>query len=180
MLSIFFGYDEDAVLSVDTYFNNTYEEEWLGDPFVKRIIKMVDDSDVQDRQCILSPVLGQIPPERLSGGAKTLVLMYKEDDFYPDLIVCGSNCENLILDMAQHKDISCSLSGYDISFKNLGNVEYPVPVKCVNDGSLMKSHDEFVLKMLEYVGKNSGSTADSGEQTVLTNSERLETGEKLV
>ena len=96
MLSIFIGYDEDAILSVDTYFNNTYEDEWLDDPFVRTIIRKVDGSDVQDRQCILSPVLGQIPPERLSGGAKTLILMYKEDDFYADLIVCGFNCESLI------------------------------------------------------------------------------------
>lgn len=153
MLSIFFGYDEDAVLSVDTYFNNTYEEEWLDDPFVGRIIKTVDGSDVQDRQCILSPVLGQIPPERLSGGAKALILMYKEDDFYVDLIVCGANCESLILDMTQSRDISCSLSGYDISFKNLGDAEHSVPVKCVNDGTLMKTHDEFVMKMLEYAGE---------------------------
>ena len=152
MLSIFFGYDENAVLSVDTYFNNTYDEAWLDDPFVREIIMTVDASEVQGRQCILSGVLGQIPPERLSGGAKALILMYEEEDFYTDLIVCGTNCESLILDMAQQKDISCSLSGYDISFEKLGDTEHSVPVRCENDGSLMKTHDEFVMKMLEYAG----------------------------
>lgn len=152
MLSIFFGYDENAVLSVDTYFNNTYDEEWLDDPFVREIIKTVDGSEVQGRQCILSEVLGQIPPERLSGGAKALILMYKEEGFYTDLIVCGANCESLILEIAQKKDISCSLSGYDISFIQLGDAEHSLPVRCTNDGSLMKTHDEFVLKMLEYAG----------------------------
>ena len=152
MLNIYFGYDEDAILSVDTYFNNTYDEEWFDDPFVREIVKTVDHSEVQDRQCILSEVLGQIPPERLSGGAKALILMYKEEDFYTDLIVFGANCEKLILDIAQQKDINCSLSGYDISFENLGDEEHTVPIRCVNDGSLMKSHDEFILKMLEYAG----------------------------
>ena len=152
MLSIFFGYDENAVLSVDTYFNNTYDEAWLDDPFVKEIIRVVDGSEVQDRQCIMSDVLGQIPPERLSGGTKALILMYEEECFYTDLIVCGANCESLILDMAQKKDISCSLSGYDVSFKNLGDAEHSVPIRCENDGSLMKTHNEFVLKMLEYAG----------------------------
>ena len=152
MLSIFFGYDENAVLSVDTYFNNTYDEAWLDDPFVREIIRTVDHSEVQDRQCILSDVLGQIPPERLSGGAKALILMYEEVGFFTDLIVCGANCESLILDMAQKKDISCSLSGYDISFKGLGDREHPVPIRCENDGSLMKTHDEFVMKMLEFAG----------------------------
>ena len=154
MLNIFFGYDKDAILSVDTYFNNTYEEVWFDDPFVRKIIHVVDHSEVQDRLCILSPVLGQIPPERLSGGAKTLILLHEEDGFYTDLIVCGANCEDLILDIAERKDISCALSGYDISFDHLGDDDHPAPVRCENDGSLLKNHEEFVLKMLEFVGKN--------------------------
>ena len=153
MLSIFFGYDKDAILNVDTYFNNTYDEAYFDDPFVRKIISTVDHSEVQDRQCILSPVLGQIPPERLSGGAKALILMYEEDDFYTDLIVCGRNCEKLILDIAEKKSIKCSLSGYDISFDNLGDNDHPTPVRCENDGSLLRNHEEFVLKMLELVGK---------------------------
>ena len=99
MLKIYFGYDENAVLSVDTYFNNTYEDEWFDDAFVKKIVKVVDDSEVRDRQLIVSPVLGQIPPERLSGGAKALILLYETNNFYTDLIVCGSNCEDLLLDI---------------------------------------------------------------------------------
>lgn len=153
MLSIFFGYDKDAILNVDTYFNNTYDEAYFDDPFVRMIISKVDHSEVQDRQCILSPVLGQIPPERLSGGAKALILMYEEDDFYTDLIVCGRNCEKLILDIAEKKSIKCSLSGYDISFDDLGDMAHPTPVRCENDGSLLRNHEEFVLKMLELVGK---------------------------
>ena len=163
MLSILFGYDEDAVLSVDTYFNNTYDEAWLDDPFVREIIRTVDHSEVQDRQCILSEVLGQIPPERLSGGAKALILMYEEEGFYTDLIVCGTNCERLILDIGQQKDISCSLSGYDISFDDLGDAEHSVPVRCLNDGSLMKTHEEFILKMLDYAGQI-GDGSDSAAQ----------------
>lgn len=143
MLSIFFGYDEEAVLSVDTYFNNTYDEEWFDDSFVREIVKTVDDSDVMDRHCIFSSVLGQIPPERLSGGAKALIQMYKEDDFYTDLIVFGRNCEDFILDIAEKKDITCSLSGYDISFESLGDERHPTPIKCLNDGSLLRNSEEF-------------------------------------
>ena len=168
MLSVFFGYDAEAILNVDTYFNNTYDDEWLDDDFVKKIIHVVDHSEVQDRQCILSPVLGQIPPERLSGGAKALILMNKEDDFYTDLIVCGGNCERLILDIAEKKDISCCLSGYDISFDDLGNDEHPTPDRCINDGSMLQNHKEFVLKMIDLVGKNTANLMDNnhskGEQ----------------
>jgi len=30
--------------------------------------------------------------------------------------------------------------------------EHPVSIRCENDGSLMKTHDEFVMKMLEFAG----------------------------
>ena len=152
MLSIYFGFDYNAILSVDTYFNNTYDEAWFDDMFVRKTVSIVDGSEVRDRQCIFSPVLGQIPPERLSGGAKAVILLYKDADFYTDLIVCGGNCEDLILEIAQEKDISCCLSGYDVSFDSLGNAGYLTPIKCENDGSLLRNHKEFVLKMLEFAG----------------------------
>lgn len=57
------------------------------------MIKDVDDSDVLSRECIKSPVLGQIPPERLSGGVKTLLLMLNEPDKIFNAFVCGDNCE---------------------------------------------------------------------------------------
>lgn len=149
MLKLFFGYDRNAILNVDTFFNNTYEEEWIIDPFVSKIIKSVDGSQVKDKVCIISPVLGQIPPEKLSGGVKALILMDKYDDFYTDLIVFGSNCEDFILEIAQKKDICASLSGYDISFKNLGN-KYKVPIECANDNTLLYTHEDFIQKMLSF------------------------------
>ena len=80
MVSVFFGLDMDALIDVDVYFNNVFEYEWLDDPFVKEMIRDVDNSIVLSNQCIQSPVLGQIPPERLSGGVKTCIMLYKMDD----------------------------------------------------------------------------------------------------
>lgn len=57
------------------------------------MIKDVDDSDVLSGECIKSPVLGQIPPECLSGGVKTLLLMLNEPDKIFNAFVCGDNCE---------------------------------------------------------------------------------------
>ncbi len=47
MLSIFFGYDKDAILNVDTYFNNTYDETYFDDPFVRKSISTVDHSELR-------------------------------------------------------------------------------------------------------------------------------------
>ena len=151
MLEIYFGYDKEAILSVDTFFNNTYEDEWLDDAFVRKMVKAVDGSTVESQHCIMSPVLGQIPPERLSGGVKALICLYELDDFYVDLIVCGRNCEEFILDIARQKDVKCSLSGYDIIFEGLNQ-----PVRCLNDDSIMETQKEFTDKKLRYVGGRCG------------------------
>ncbi len=95
---------------------------------------------------IISPVLGPIPPERLSGAVKALICMYKSDA-YIDLIVCGPNCEKWILEITQNKDIIVGMSGYDITFENM-NIE----AICLNDQSNITNYVDWILKMNEFVG----------------------------
>lgn len=61
MLTIIYGDVEDSVYNTSVYFKNTYEPEWLDSELAKMMIKDVDDSEVLSRECINSPVLGQIP-----------------------------------------------------------------------------------------------------------------------
>ena len=75
MLKIFFGEMENAIYTPSIYFNNQYEDEWLEEDLAKAMIEDVDQSKVVSSHLIESPVLGPIPPERLSGGVKTLLLM---------------------------------------------------------------------------------------------------------
>ncbi len=147
MLYIYFGYDEEAILSIDTYFNNVYDEEWFEDAFVREMVEDVDGVRVLDKLCIESPVLGQIPPERISGGAKALVLMYMLDGFYVDLIVCGHNCEKWIQAISQKKDIKASLSGFDLSFEKENIV-----AKCLNDNTMIYGYEEWAMKMITCMG----------------------------
>ena len=72
MLTIIYGDVENSIYNTSIYFKNTYEPEWIESELAKKIIKDVDDSDVLSGECINSPVLGQIPPERLSGGVKKI------------------------------------------------------------------------------------------------------------
>ena len=70
MLKIYYG-DLEAdnyIFNPDVFFNNSYEEEWITDPFSVQMIKDVDKSDVLGPKVIDSPFLGSIPVERLSGG----------------------------------------------------------------------------------------------------------------
>lgn len=86
MLSIIFNRgskdieDANYVFSPDTYFKYNFEEEWFEDELVKEMVQDVDGSVVISAHAIDSPVLGLIAPERLSGGVKALIIMYKEPE----------------------------------------------------------------------------------------------------
>lgn len=78
MLKIIYGDVPSSIYNTSVYFKNTYEPEWLETDLAKAIIRDVDRSEVLSGECINSPVFGQIPPERLSGGTKTLLLVFNE------------------------------------------------------------------------------------------------------
>lgn len=109
MLKIYFGEMDNVLHNVESYFNNQYQYDWLEDEFVKAVIEDVDKSVVQSPECILSPVLRQIPPTRLSGGTKAVLLM----KYVPDRIVnasnCGNNCAKWILKLGKEKDLIINL-----------------------------------------------------------------------
>mgnify|MGYP000024111938 CR=1 FL=1 len=92
MLTIIYGDESNC-------FKNTYEPEWFETELAKQIVREVDDSEVLSSECIQSPVLGQIPPERLSGGVKTLLLILNEPEKIFNASTCGDNCAKWILEM---------------------------------------------------------------------------------
>lgn len=149
MVSVYFGNDKSSILNVDVYFNHVFEHTWLDDEFVRDMIKDIDNSEVLSNQCIQSPVLGQIPPERLSGGVKTCIMLYKMDDFVPDLIVCGDNCEKWLSKIFESKNlVKVTMSGYDLTFRG-----YPIKGVCENDGSEINNAEDWVDKMCDMAGE---------------------------
>lgn len=123
MIKVRFGVNDDSILDIDGYFDNVFEYDWLDDEFVREMIKSIDSSEVLSNQCVKNPVLGQIPPEKLSGGVKALICLWKmtDEDFDGltiDLIVCGENCEDWLVKIYDIKDITVSMSGFDIVFKD--------------------------------------------------------------
>lgn len=148
MVSVFFGDDKEAILDVDLYFNNVFLDEWLDDPFVREMIEGIDRSKVLSRYCIQSPILGQIPPERLSGGVKTCIMLWKMDDFFTDLMVCGENCQKWLAEIFKRKDARVCMTSYDLSFEG-----YEIHGICENDGSVINNSADWKKKMLGMVGE---------------------------
>ena len=130
MLHISYGPMEGVVLKPSVYFKNAYEPEWLMEPRTKEMVKDVDKSDIIAPTLIQSPVLGPIPPERLSGGVKTLILIAHVPDKVFNASNCGDNCAKWLLAMGKEQDITINLrhlmdfgeGSFDIKILNTGDI----------------------------------------------------------
>ena len=102
MLKIVYGEPDtkNYIFNPDSFFNNTYEDEWITEPLSVEMIRDVDGSEVVGPRAIDSPYLGSIPTERLSGGVKTLILMAHDRDHIFNASACGDNCAKWILKIA--------------------------------------------------------------------------------
>lgn len=139
MLTIIYGDTKDSIYNTNVYFKNTYEAEWIESDLAKKMIKDVDDSDVLGGECIQSPVLGQIPPERLSGGVKTLLLVLNKPDKIFNASTCGDNCAKWILEIAKTQDITINLR----HMMNFG-IENRFDIKVQNGGESVHSMKELI------------------------------------
>ena len=104
MLNVYFGDMPDAIYNTNVYFNNTYKDSWITNPFSKEMIKAVDKSDVIDERTISSPVFGNMSPKKLSGGVKTLLLIANDPNKIFNASTCGDNCAEWILKIAKMKE----------------------------------------------------------------------------
>lgn len=110
MLKIVFGDVVKSVYHPPTYFDNTYEDEWITDPRSVEMIKDIDKSDVIGTKVIDSPVLGSISVKELSGGVKTLILMlFDESGKIFNASACGDNCAKWIVEISKQKDLTIAL-----------------------------------------------------------------------
>ena len=148
MFTIIYGDEPRSIYNTNVYFKNTYESEWLESELAKKMIQDVDDSEVLSGECIKSPVLGQIPPERLSGGVKTLLLMLNEPDRIFNASTCGDNCAKWILEIAKQKDLTINLR----HMMNFGkDTDFEIKIK--NGGEVVHSMKELIPIASKYLNQ---------------------------
>lgn len=102
----------------------------------------MDGSTVISAHSIDSPVLGIIAPERLSGGVKALIIMYKEPDLIVNASACGDNCAKWILEIGKKQDITVRL-GYEMEF------EEPFDICIKNSGKVIHNYEDFLKEFQE-------------------------------
>lgn len=145
MLNIFFGDMQDAIYNTSAYFKYDYEDSWIVDSFVKKMIQDVDQSAVLDSGVIDSPVLGKIPPTGLSGGVKTLILVKFEKDKVFNASTCGDNCAKWLLKIAETEDRTVNL-------RHLMRFEAePFNIRILNTKQIVHTMEELVSIAGEFV-----------------------------
>ena len=145
MLRVYLGEMETANYG-PSWFKYNYHPEWLTDPFVQQMIEDVDHSRYVDGLVIDSPVLGPIPPERLSGGLKTLIMIYERPDLVFDATSCGDNCAKWLLEIGHRKDVLVNLN-YLMVFK-----EYePFQIYIENENKLTENYKDFLFTAAKYL-----------------------------
>ena len=145
MLKIFFGNKKEAIYNTSVYFKNSFLDEWITDPFSVEMIKDVDKSTVVAPHLIESPVLGPISPKELSGGVKTLILIYKDRSHLFNASNCGDNCSKWLLKMAENEDITINLR----HLMDFGNGTFEIEV--LNNEKIVQNMTELVDVAGEYV-----------------------------
>ncbi len=138
LLHVYFGNMKEAVFNTAVFFKNVYEDQWITDDFDKQMIQDVDKSIVLDSGVIDSPVLGKIPPERLSGGVKTLILIYQMPDKVFNASACGDNCAKWLLKMAETEDRTVNLR----HLMDFGSGEFSLHI--LNTDQIVHSMQELV------------------------------------
>lgn len=124
MLKIYFGEMEEVCYG-PLWFKYSFDLEWFQDPFVQEMIMDVDKSRYIAGGVIESSVLGPIPPEKLSGGVQTLIMIDKMPQKIFDATSCGPNCAKWLIEIGKRKDVSVNLR-YVMSFDEMEPFEIEI------------------------------------------------------
>lgn len=144
MLKIFFGDIKDTIYNTSQYFDNTYLDGWITDEFAKKIIKNIDKAEVLGPQAIDSKYLGVVPATSLSGGTKTLLLIYNEPTKVFNASTCGDNCAKWILKIAKKLDVDITINLYHIM--NFGDEKFEIEI--LNSHTIVHNMEEYIVEAI--------------------------------
>lgn len=147
MLNIYFGQTEQAIYNTSVYFNNVYLDNWLEDDFSRKMIKSIDKAVVLSGQAVESKILGVIPVTKISGGLKTLLLIYHEPEKMFNASTCGDNCAKWILKIAKKLDRDITINLRHIMDFGDGTFE----IKILNNDKVVHSMSELVMYAGEFL-----------------------------
>lgn len=159
MLQVYFGDipetivpPENVIFNTSVYFKNTYLDSWFNDPFAVKMIKSIDGATVLDSGLIDSPALGKIPPTSLSGGLKTLLLVYFDHAKVFNASTCGDNCAWWLLRIAALRAKEPNGGDVTVNLRHLMKFgEGKFSIRVLNSGNVIHDMDGFLLEAIDWL-----------------------------
>ena len=148
MLNIIYGETNKSIYNTSVYFDNTYYDGWLDDEFAQKMIKDVDKAVVLSNHAVESKALGVIPVTKISGGLKTLLLIYNDTQKIFNASTCGDNCAKWILRIAQRAKTDITINLRHIM--DFGDKEFEI--KILNNGVIVHNMGELVQYAGLFIG----------------------------
>lgn len=149
MLKIYYGKMENAIYNTSQYFDNSYLDSWIIKDFSQKIIKSIDEAIVVSPQAVDSKFLGVIPVTKLSGGTKTLLLMYNEPNKVFNASTCGDNCSKLILEIADEIEDDLIINLHHLmDFK-----KKKFEIEIMNSHKIVHNMEELILESLDFLNE---------------------------
>ena len=148
MLHVYFKAEDeyDDILTEDTYriqptlwFDYQGGKDYIMGELEQQIIEDIDKAKVISTGIVEFPVFGNMPPENLSGTAKTLILANNEPGIYVNGDFVGNNGYKWLLRLAEQKDIYLHATCIMHFFTDFA-------AHIVNDNTYISTWDEFVFK----------------------------------
>lgn len=126
------------VFGIDEFFDNFHEKSWL-DYWAMHVVKTIDNSELTCDGKLMSPWLGDTIVERISGGAKQLIMMKKVPTVVYNGDNFGDNCWSLLLLLSKYYDICMTLT-YFPRFEWCDGAT----IRFINNGKVVTSYDDYV------------------------------------
>lgn len=131
-------HNKEILLAPAVTFIYDYESEWLNDKLSKEIMLNIDDIVFNDGDYLKHRDYGALSPRELSGGTKTLLLLYKGslDNYIVKASNLGPNCFKYLEKIAEDKEVYIYLD-YIIPYDY-----FPIKFKCVETGLITSDYFE--------------------------------------
>ena len=109
------------------------------------MIRSVDKGEVCGPNAVNTKALGLIPPTKLSGGVKTLMLIHNQPNKVFNASNCGDNCARWILKIAKMQDVTINLR----HIMDFGDRKFTV--KVLNNGQIVSNMGDLAEIAARYV-----------------------------
>lgn len=126
------------VASPDLWFDNRGGRKYITGDIERQMIRDIDNTEVVSENLLISPILGPIPPDYLSGSVKTLILVKNDQEHIFNGSFMGNICCEWLQRLGEMQDITFRL-GYTMKFKE------PLAVRILNNNKIYTTFEEYAF-----------------------------------